>query len=76
MSLQNKQKLNTDLLESHDQESRIAQMLNQHYGDGFVYVCTANQRSLYQTAKERGFLSSDGYLTKAGRLLLAHYDLM
>ena len=61
-------------LRLHD-ERAIAQVLACHYGDGGVYVPRAAwQRDTLRVAIDAGFVSRDGFLTREGRRLLAHFQ--
>jgi hypothetical protein len=40
--------------------------LGHHFGDGLVYLTGACDRPLLAQAMERGLVSDEGYLTKAG----------
>ena len=54
-------------------ESRIADMLECHFGDGMVYLPRNQPKVLYDIAMKQGFIDPEGYLTRKGRALLARY---
>lgn len=56
---------------SPEVESGILQLLSHRYGDGLVYLRDATERKAYTVAVGRGLISEEGYLTAAGRALLA-----
>ena len=51
----------------------MLKLLAHRYGDGLVYLRGSEERDLYRKAKLLGFINSEGYLTPAGRALLAGY---
>lgn len=55
-------------------ETDIAKVLEYRYGDGLVYLPKHQPESLFEIAKNRGFIDQEGYLTKKGRSLLAKYQ--
>ena len=55
-------------------ERALADLLGHRYGDGLVYLREAQERGLLRTAMARGLVSREGYLTPAGRSLLARFD--
>lgn len=57
-----------------DHDQAIARLLACRYGDGGVYVPRhAPGRDLLETAIARGYVSEDGFVTRAGRRLLAQH---
>ena len=58
-----------------DVDSEIAKVLEHRYGDGLVYLPKHQPESLFELAKQRGFIDQEGYLTRKGRSLLAKYEL-
>ena len=60
-------------VDASEDESRIARILQYHYGDGLVYLPRGNSKELLSIAKDRGFIDSEGYITRKGRALLIRY---
>lgn len=60
-------------LEQHI-ESDIAKVLEYRYGDGLVYLPKRLPETLFEIAKNQGFIDQEGYLTRKGRGLLAKYQ--
>jgi hypothetical protein len=58
------------MLNEHD-ENQLVELLNHHYGDGVVYLPAGQSKQLLLAAKNLGYISEDGYLTRQGRILLA-----
>lgn len=54
-------------------ERQIAGILQFRFGDGLVYLPKNQSNYLYSLAKKLGFINAEGYLTRKGRILLAHY---
>lgn len=54
-------------------ENEIAQLLECHYGDGMVYLPRIKPRYLLSLAVKQGFIDTEGYLTRKGRILLARH---
>ena len=54
-------------------ESQIAAVLENRFGDGLVYLPRNTPSGVYETARERGYVDAEGYLTRKGRTLLARY---
>lgn len=48
----------------------LANLLGQRYGDGTIYLHTAQDRHLLKKAKALGLVSEAGYLTRAGQEFL------
>ena len=63
--------LSTDGLDL--EERQMAELLECRYGDGMVYLPRTRPRQLLSIAKSAGFIDAEGYLTRKGRILLAHY---
>lgn len=53
-------------------DSQIARLLACRYGDGTVYLPSGAPRDLIKTSIALGYLSRDGFITREGRLFLAH----
>lgn len=51
--------------------SDMLQLLSHRYGDGLVYLREAGERGLFDRAIRLGLISSEGFLTPAGRSALA-----
>ncbi|MCP5151054.1 MAG: hypothetical protein H6983_06630 [Ectothiorhodospiraceae bacterium] len=48
-------------------------LLAHHFGDGLVYLAGPDERPVLARAVRLGLISDDGYLTAAGRALLARH---
>lgn len=67
--------LNTSSSEPDQElESDIARVLEYRYGDGLVFLPKSQPDGLFKIAKTRGFIDTEGYLTRKGRHLLAKYQ--
>jgi len=55
-------------------ESDIARVLEHRYGDGLIYLPKHQPESLFKIAKTKGFVDTEGYITRKGRSLLAKYQ--
>ncbi len=54
----------------------IIRLLSHRYGDGLVYLRDSAERALLDRAVRLGLVTREGYLTPAGRAILArHYDV-
>ncbi len=58
---------------AHDVDPAIVKLLAHRYGDGWVYLRGAEERKLYARAVGLGLINRDGYVTREGRELIAHY---
>ncbi len=56
------------------EEEQMAELLECHYGDGLVYLPRTGSRQLLSTAKSGGFINAEGYLTRRGRMFIAHFE--
>lgn len=57
-----------------EQERAIVRVIARRYGDGGIYVPrTQGHRDTLRRAIEAGFVSTDGFLTRAGRRLVARW---
>ncbi len=56
------------------EEQQMTELLECHYGDGFVYLPKTGHRHLLSTAKSGGFINAEGYLTRSGRMFLARFE--
>lgn len=64
-------------LEPEAPESQIAMILQYRYGDGLVYLPKHNKSgTLYSEAKLRGYIDTEGYVTRKGRALIAQYKYL
>ena len=63
----------TELLERID--DTLVQLLDHHFGDGLVYLRDPDERGHLERAKELGLVNAEGYLTPAGRSVLAQFGL-
>ncbi len=52
-------------------DPEIIELLANRYGDGLVFSRTANAPGAYDRAMNMGLISREGYLTPAGRSLVA-----
>lgn len=55
-------------------EAALLQLLGHRFGDGLVYLREDSERRLYERAVGLGLISVEGYLTPAGRALLARHN--
>jgi hypothetical protein len=51
----------------------LIQLLAHRYGDGLVYLREDGERRLFEQAVNMGLVSREGYLTPAGRSLMARF---
>ncbi len=49
-------------------------LLEYRYGDGMVYLPKTKPYRLLALALVKGLIDSEGYLTRKGRVLLAHHS--
>ncbi len=54
-------------------EIKIANVLDNRFGDGTVYVPANDEHYDYDLAIGKGFISDDGYITRKGKLLVSKY---
>ena len=54
-------------------EIKIADVLNNRFGDGSVYVPANDDHSNYDLAKDKGFINDEGYITRKGKYLVSKY---
>ena len=55
-------------------ESEIAALLQNHFGDGLVYLPKNQSEAVYAKALAEGYFDKEGYLSRKGRVLLARYQ--
>ena len=51
----------------------VLRLLGHRYGDGSFYLRDDEDRGVYDEAVSLGYISSEGFLTSAGRALLAEH---
>ena len=54
-------------------EIKIADVLNNRYGDGTVYIPANDEHYDYDLAKNKGFINNGGYITPKGKQLVSKY---
>jgi hypothetical protein len=54
-------------------EVECAKVVARHYGDGTVYLPAGTPWALFYVCIQRGLISDEGFVTRKGRELLAHY---
>ncbi len=54
-------------------EIKIANVLKNRYGDGMVYIPENDDHYDYDFAKDKGFISDEGYITRKGKQLVSKY---
>lgn len=54
-------------------ECKIVDVLENHYGDGTVYIPANDDNYDYFTAKKKGYISNEGYITTKGKHLVSKY---
>ena len=55
-------------------DQALLQLLAHRYGDGLVYLRDDGERRLFERAVSMGLVNREGYLTPAGRSLIARFD--
>lgn|GEM_PF-2460365 len=55
-------------------DPEITRLLTHRYADGLVYLGEAREQGVYQKAMSLGLINTEGYLTLAGRSLMARFD--
>lgn len=61
--------------ESSEQvDQALLQLLGHRYGDGLVYFRDDGERRLFDRAVSMGLVNREGYLTPAGRSLIARFN--
>lgn len=45
----------------------LVKLLNQRFGDGIIYQSRSDDRNVYRSASNMGYISKDGYITSKGR---------
>ena len=48
----------------------MLELIKNHYGDGSIYLPDGAPVELLEMAKEHGYVTKEGYLTRQGRKLL------
>ncbi len=59
---------------SEQVDQALLQLLGHRYGDGLVYLRDDGERRLFERAVSMGLVNREGYLTPAGRALLARFN--
>ena len=59
---------------SEQVDPEITQLLTHRYADGLVYLGEAQEQGAYHRAISLGLVNDEGYLTPAGRSLMAQFD--
>jgi len=59
---------------SEQVDQALLQLLAHRYGDGLVYLRDDGERRLYEQAISMGLVDGEGYLTPAGRSLIARFN--
>ena len=59
---------------SEQVDPALIQLLAHRYGDGLVYLREEGERQLFEQAVNMGLVSREGYLTPAGRSLMARFN--
>ena len=61
-----------DVLEDElEVEEKLFELLQNHYGDGSVYLPNGTPQELLLIAREYGYLDAEDYLTRKGRTFIA-----
>lgn len=69
-------KLSIKACDSASSEIDIARLIGRHYGDGAIYLSQdGHEQETFSRAISGGFVSSEGFLTRKGRELLAQLNL-
>ncbi|MDX1528104.1 MAG: hypothetical protein R3337_05715 [Gammaproteobacteria bacterium] len=58
---------------SEQVDPALLQLLAHRYGDGLVYLRDDGERRLFERAVNLGLVNREGYLTPAGRSLIARF---
>ena len=59
--------------QADDVDQAILELLGHRYGDGLVYLRNETEQQLFDQAVQLGLVSSEGYVTPGGLVLLARY---
>ena len=59
---------------SEQVDQALLQLLGHRYGDGLVYLRDDGERRLFERAIRLGLINREGYLTPAGRSLIARFN--
>lgn len=52
--------------DANAQETEIARLLSQRFGDGLIYIAEEADHEILRRAMANGLVSTDGHLTAAG----------
>lgn len=65
-----------DVLEDDlEVEEKLFELLQNHYGDGTVYLHNGTPQELLLIAREYGYIDGEDYLTRKGRTFIASIQL-
>jgi len=67
--------MSTARREEESMDTDLLQLLGHRFGDGLVYLREETERVLFDRAVNLGLVTGEGYLTPAGRALLAEHNL-
>lgn len=59
---------------SEQVDQALLQLLAHRFGDGLVYLGDDSERRLFERAVSMGLVNREGYLTPAGRSLIARFN--
>ncbi len=59
---------------SEQLDQALLQLLAHRFGDGLVYLRDDSERRLFERAMSMGLVDREGYLTPAGRSLVARFN--
>ncbi len=59
---------------SEQLDQALLQLLAHRFGDGLVYLRDDGERRLFERAMSMGLVDREGYLTPAGRSLVARFN--
>ena len=62
------------MLERDQSDADLAQLLDQRFGDGLVYLCGPSDKARLREAVRRGFVDEEGYLTPEGYRLWSAWE--
>lgn len=55
-------------------EVELVRLLDHRFGDGLVYLPDPDARDVFLSAMRLGLINEEGYLTPAGRALVARHE--
>ena len=59
---------------SEQVDQALLQLLAHRFGDGLVYLRDDGEKRLFERAMRMGLVNREGYLTPAGRSLIARFN--